>query len=408
VRIGVPKETAAGEHRVALVPEVVSKLQAKGLDVVVQADAGADAMLTDAAFTEAGAHIASDAAEVWQSDVVVTIAPPDPEAIRGLGSGSILIGFLAPLTSPQTTRALADAKATAFAMEAIPRISRAQAMDALSSQSNVAGYRAALLGAEEMGRFYPMLMTAAGTIPPAKVLVLGVGVAGLQAIATAKRLGARTTGYDVRPEVAEQVESLGAQWLDLGVEASGEGGYARELTDEERAQQQQALTDAIKGFDVVITTALVPGRPAPKLVTAEAVEGMKPGSVIVDLAGEAGGNCELTEPGRTVVRHDVKIVSPLNLPATMAEHASQLFARNVQALLELFVSEDGTLQLDFDDEIVKGACIVRDGEIVNPGAKKAVEEAASAAGGVASSRDEAESGAGAGGDAGGESGGGAE
>jgi NAD(P) transhydrogenase subunit alpha len=380
MRIGVPKETAAGEHRVALVPEVVSKLHAKGLDVVVQAGAGADAMLTDAAFTAAGASIATDAAQVWQSDVVVTIAPPDPEAIRGLGSGSILIGFLAPLTSPQTTRALADAKATAFAMEAIPRISRAQAMDALSSQSNVAGYRAALLGAEEMGRFYPMLMTAAGTIPPAKVLVLGVGVAGLQALATAKRLGARTTGYDVRPEVAEQVESLGAQWLDLGVEASGEGGYARELTEEDRAQQQQALTDAIKGFDVVITTALVPGRPAPKLVTAEAVEGMKPGSVIVDLAGEAGGNCELTEPGQTVVCHDVKIVSPLNLPATMAEHSSQLFARNVQALLELFVGEDGSLQLDFDDEIVKGACIVRDGEIVHPGAKAAVE----AAGGGAS------------------------
>ena len=256
-------------------------------------------------------------------------------------------------------------------MEAIPRISRAQSMDALSSQANVAGYKAALLGAEQMGRFYPMLMTAAGTIPPAKVLVLGVGVAGLQALATAKRLGARTTGYDVRPEVAEQVQSLGAQWLDLGLEASGEGGYARELTEEERASQQQALTDAIKGFDVVITTALVPGRPAPKLVTAEAVEGMKAGSVIVDLAGEAGGNCELTEPGETVVRHDVKIVSPLNLPASMPEHASQLFARNVLALLELLVGEDGSLKLDFEDEIVAGACIVRDGEIVNAGAKAA-------------------------------------
>ena len=341
MRIGVPKETAAGEHRVALVPEVVSKLKAKGLDVVVQNGAGADALLPDAAFAEAGAQLTADAAEVWGCDVVVTIAPPDPEEIRALGSGSILIGFLAPLTSPQTTRALADAGATAFAMEAIPRISRAQSMDALSSQSNVAGYKAALLGAEEMGRFYPMLMTAAGTIPPAKVLVLGVGVAGLQALATAKRLGARTTGYDVRPEVAEQVQSLGAQWLDLGLEASGEGGYARELTEEERARQQQALTDAIKGFDVVITTALVPGRPAPKLVTAEAVQGMKPGSVIVDLAGETGGNCELTEPGETVVRHDVKIVSPLNLPASMAEHSSQLFARNVLALLELFVGEDG-------------------------------------------------------------------
>ncbi len=371
-----------GERRVALVPEVVSKLKAKGLDVVVQSGAGDDAMLTDAAFEAAGAQMTQDAAEVWHSDVVVTIAPPDPQAIRGLGSGSILIGFLAPLTSPQTTRALADAKATAFAMEAIPRISRAQAMDALSSQSNVAGYRAALLGAQEMGRFYPMLMTAAGTIPPAKVLVLGVGVAGLQALATAKRLGARTTGYDVRPEVAEQVESLGAMWLDLGLEASGEGGYARELTEEERAQQQQALTDAIKGFDVVITTALVPGRPAPRLVTAEAVEGMKPGSVIIDLAGEAGGNCELTEPGQTVIRHDVKIVSPLNLPASMAEHSSQLFARNVQSLLELFVDEDGKLQLDFDDEIVKGACIVRDGEIVHPGAKAAVEAAEGAGAGA--------------------------
>jgi NAD(P) transhydrogenase subunit alpha len=379
MRIGVPKETAAGEHRVALVPEVVSKLKAKGLEVVVQDGAGDDALLADAAFTEAGARTTKDASEVWGSDVVVTIAPPDPQQIRGLGSGSILIGFLAPLTSPETTRALAAAGATAFAMEAIPRISRAQSMDALSSQSNVAGYKAALLGADNMGRFYPMLMTAAGTIPPAKVLVLGVGVAGLQALATAKRLGARTTGYDVRPEVAEQVQSLGAQWLDLGLEASGEGGYARELTEEERARQQQALTDAIKGFDVVITTALVPGRPAPKLVTAEAVEGMKPGSVIVDLAGEAGGNCELTEPGETVVRHDVKIVSPLNLPATMPEHSSMLFARNVLALLELFIGEDGSLQLNFDDEIVAGACIVRDGEIVHAGARAAAEAEAEAA-----------------------------
>ncbi len=376
MRIGVPKETAAGEHRVALVPEVVSKLKAKGLDVVVQSGAGSDALLPDAAFAAAGARVSEDVGEIWGSDAVVTIAPPDAQQIRGLGSGSILIGFLAPLSSPVTTRALAEAKATAFAMEAIPRISRAQSMDALSSQSNVAGYKAALLGADQMGRFYPMLMTAAGTIPPAKVLVLGVGVAGLQALATARRLGARTTGYDVRPEVGEQVQSLGAQWLDLGLEASGEGGYARELTEQERAQQQQALTDAIKGFDVVITTALVPGRPAPKLVTAEAVEGMKPGSVIVDLAGETGGNCELTEPGQTVVRHDVKIISPLNLPASMPEHSSQLFARNVLALLDLLVGDDGALHLDFDDEIVKGACIVRAGEIVNPGAKATVEAAA--------------------------------
>jgi NAD(P) transhydrogenase subunit alpha len=369
MRIGVPKETAPGEHRVALVPEVVGKLTARGIDVLVQNGAGAGALLPDDAFAAAGAQLSGEGSELWSCDVVVTIAPPEPEQIRSLGPDSILIGFLAPLTSPQTTRALADAGATAFAMEAIPRISRAQSMDALSSQSNVAGYKAAILGAEQIGRFYPMLMTAAGTIPPAKVLVLGVGVAGLQALATAKRLGARTTGYDVRPEVAEQVHSLGAQWLDLGLEASGEGGYARELSEEERARQQQALTDAIKGFDVVITTALVPGRPAPELVTAEAIEGMKPGSVIVDLAGEAGGNCALSEPGQTVVRHDVKIVAPLNLPATMAEHSSQLFARNVLALLELLIGEDGALQLDFDDEIVAGACVVREGEIVHPGAK---------------------------------------
>jgi H+-translocating NAD(P) transhydrogenase subunit alpha len=376
MRVGVPKETAAGEQRVALVPEVVGKLKAKGLEILVQNGAGASALLPDEAFLDAGAHLTDDVAEVWRADVVVTIAPPTPADVARLGAGSLLIGFLAPLTNPTGTRALADAKATALAMEAIPRISRAQSMDALSSQSNVAGYKAALLGAEHLGRFYPMLMTAAGTIPPAKVLVLGAGVAGLQALATAKRLGARATGYDVRPEVAEQVQSLGAQWLDLGLEASGEGGYARELTEEERARQQQALTDAIKGFDVVITTALVPGRPAPKLVTEEAVRGMKPGSVVIDLAGEAGGNCELTEPGKTVVRHDVTIVSPLNLPATLPEHSSQLFARNVQALLELLVDEDGKLALDFEDEIVKGACIVRDGEIVNAGAQAAVTAAA--------------------------------
>ncbi len=370
--VGVPKETAPGEQRVALVPEVVGKLKASGLDVLVQRGAGAAALLPDDAFAQAGATLADDSAEVWRADIVVKIAPPTPAEVSLLGANSLLVGFLAPLTNPALTGALADAHATALAMEAIPRISRAQSMDALSSQSNVAGYKAALLGAEHMGRFYPMLMTAAGTIPPAKVLVLGAGVAGLQALATAKRLGARTTGYDVRPEVAEQVQSLGAQWLDLGLEAAGEGGYARELTDEERARQQQALTDAIKGFDVVITTALVPGRPAPKLVTEEAVRGMRPGSVIIDLAGESGGNCELTEPGETVVRHDVTIVSPLNLPATLAEHSSQLFARNVLALIELLVDESGALALDFDDEIVAGACIVREGEIVNDGARAAV------------------------------------
>jgi NAD(P) transhydrogenase subunit alpha len=365
--VGVPKESAAGERRVALVPEVVRKLTAKGLEVVVEPGAGGAALIPDSLFSDAGARLG----DPWSADVVVKVAPPSGEEVGKLARGKVLIGFLAPLTSPESTRALAGAGVTAFAMEAIPRISRAQSMDALSSQSNVAGYRAALLGAEHMGRFYPMLMTAAGTIPPAKVLVLGAGVAGLQALATARRLGAQTTGYDVRPEVAEQVQSLGANWLDLGIDAAGEGGYARELTDAEKAQQQQALTDAIKGFDVVITTALVPGRPAPRLVTAEAVEGMKPGSVIIDLAGESGGNCELTEPGQVAVKHDVTIVSPLNLPAEMPEHASQLFARNVQALLELFLEEEGNLALDFEDEIIAGACVTRDGEIVHAGAKAA-------------------------------------
>jgi len=376
--VGVPTEIADGERRVALVPEVVRKLTGRGLEVLVEAGAGERAIIPDALYEAAGAKL-TDAKSVWAANVVVKVAPPAESEIAMLGKGTLLIAFLAPLTQPKTTRALAAAHATAFAMESIPRISRAQAMDALSSQSNVSGYRAALLGAEKMGRFYPMLMTAAGTIPPAKVLVLGVGVAGLQALATARRLGAQTTGYDVRPEVAEQVQSLGAKWLDLGIDAAGEGGYARELTDEEKTQQQKALVDAIKSFDVVITTALVPGRPAPRLVTAESVRGMKAGSVIVDLAGEAGGNCELTVPGETVVVHDVTIASPLNLPAEMPEHASQLYARNVSALLELFLGDDGELALDWDDAIISGAAIVRDGEIVNDRARATVEAAESSA-----------------------------
>ena len=359
--VGVPKETADGERRVAMVPDVVKRLGAKDVEVVVESGAGEAALIPDELFEEAGARIG----DPWSADVVVKVVAPTREEIGKLGESSILVGFLAPLTSPDTTRALADGKVTAFAMEAIPRISRAQSMDALSSQSNVAGYKAALLGAEHSTRFYPMLTTAAGTIPPAKVLVLGGGVAGLQALATAKRLGARTTGYDVRPEVAEQVQSLGAQWLDLGIEAAGEGGYARELTEEERAQQQQALTDAIKDFDVVITTALVPGRRAPTLVTADAVESMKPGSVVVDLAGESGGNCELTEPGEVVVKSDVTIVSPLNLPTTMPEHASQLYARNVQSLLELMLDDEGNVSLDFEDEIIKGACVTTASAVIS-------------------------------------------
>jgi NAD(P) transhydrogenase subunit alpha len=359
--VGVPKETTEGERRVALVPDVVRKLAAKDVEVLVEPGAGEQALIPDALFEEAGAKVTPD---VWGADVVVKVAPPTTEEIAKLGDGSLLVGFLAPRTQPETIEALKSAGVTAFAMEAIPRISRAQAMDALSSQANVGGYKAALLGAEHSTRFYPMLMTAAGTIPPAKVLVLGIGVAGLQALATARRLGAQTTGYDVRPETAEQVESLGAKWLDLGIEAAGEGGYARELTDEERAQQQANLEEAIKGFDVVITTALVPGRPAPRLVTAGAVEGMKPGSVIVDLAGETGGNCELTEPGQTVVKHNVTIVSPLNLAATMPEHASALYARNLQALIELLADdESGAYAPDFEDEILAGAVVGKNGEV---------------------------------------------
>lgn len=376
VRIGVPKETVAGEHRVALVPEVVKKLVAKGAVVTVEPGAGAGALIPDEAYADAGASLGTD---VWSADVVAVVAPPSPERIASLQPSQLLVGFLAPLSSPQTARALAASGVTSLAMEAIPRISRAQSMDALSSQANVAGYQAVLDAAQVLGRFFPMLMTAAGTIPPAKVLVLGIGVAGLQALATARRLGAATTGYDVRPETAEQVESLGAKWLDLGIDAAGEGGYARELTEEERAQQQQALTDATTGFDVVITTALVPGRPAPRLVTAAAVEGMKPGSVIVDLAGETGGNCELTVPGETTVVHGVTILSPVNLASEVAEHASALYARNILSLLELVLKPgegEGappTVELDFEDEIIAGACITRSGEIVHAGAKKTVE-----------------------------------
>jgi len=354
--VGVPKESVDGERRVALVPDVVRRMTGAGHRVLVEPGAGEQALIPDSAYVDAGAEVTSD---VWGAEVVVKVAPPSDDEVSRLGRDSVYVGFLAPRTQPETIEALKAAGVTAFAMEAIPRISRAQAMDALSSQANVGGYKAALLGAEHSTRFFPMLMTAAGTIPPARVLVLGAGVAGLQALATARRLGAQTTGYDVRPEVAEQVQSLGAKWLDLGIDAAGEGGYARELTASEQAAQQQAMTDAIKGFDVVITTALVPGRPAPRLVTAEAVQGMKPGSVIVDLAGEAGGNCELTEPGEVAVKHGVTIVSPLNLPATMPEHASQLYARNVFSLLELFADDEGRIALNFDDEVIAGACVTR-------------------------------------------------
>jgi len=374
MNVSVPKEVAAGERRVALVPEVVERLVQNGLQVTVESGAGAGAHHPDGAYEQAGAATGDG----FSGDVVAKVAPPSSEEIGRLGQDSVLIGFLQPLTASDTVRALADAGVTSFAMEAIPRITRAQSMDALSSQATVSGYRAALIAAQELPRFFPMLTTAAGTIRPAKVLVLGAGVAGLQAIATARRLGAVVHAFDVRSAVKEQIESLGARFLelDMGLEdAEAAGGYARQLTDEEQQRQRELLAEEIGKMDAVISTAAVPGRRAPLLVTEQAVKNMSPGSVIVDLAAETGGNCELTEAGQTVVKEDVTIIGPLNLPATMPDHASSLYARNVQSLLELMVKE-GELTLDFDDEVIAGACITRDGKIVHEGARNAAGVAA--------------------------------
>ena len=371
MKVSVPKETTAGERRVALVPEVVQRLVQQELEVAVEEGAGESAHHPDSSYEEAGASVAQGAGA--SGEVVARVAPPSAEEISALGEGTVLVGFLQPLSSPDTVRALAEAGVTSFAMEAIPRITRAQSMDALSSQATVAGYRAALIAAQELPRFFPMLTTAAGTIRPAKVLVLGAGVAGLQAIATARRLGAVLHAFDVRSAVKEQIESLGARFmeLDMGLEdAEAAGGYARQLTEEEQQRQRELLADQIAEMDAVISTAAVPGRPAPLLIIEDAVKRMRPGSAIVDLAAETGGNCELTEAGETVVRHGVTIAGPLNLPSTMPDHASQLYARNVQSLLELMAKE-GRLELDFEDEVIAGACITRDGEIVHEGAKQA-------------------------------------
>ena len=355
MKLGVPKETASGEQRVAMVPEVVERLGRSGVDVVVESGAGAGARIPDAHYTEAGATIG----DPWDADVVVKVQPPSTEEIGRLRSGAVFIGFLQPLTNPEIAEALDKQGVTAFAMESIPRISRAQSMDALSSQANVGGYKAVLIAADNFGRYFPMLMTAAGTVAPAKVLVLGAGVAGLQAIATAKRLGAAVQGFDVRSVVKEQIESLGAKFvkLDVDFDAETEGGYARQLTDEEQDAQRAALADVIAKVDIVITTAQVPGKRAPLLVTADAVRRMAPGSVIVDMAGDSGGNCELTKPGETVVEHDVTIISPLNLPAEMPESASMMYARNIQALVELMVDDEGNLSLDWSDEVIARACV---------------------------------------------------
>jgi H+-translocating NAD(P) transhydrogenase subunit alpha len=360
LKIGVHRETAAGERRVALVPDIAGRLVKAGSEVLVERGAGEAAGFLDADYTEAGARIV-DAAEIdAQADAIVRVAKPTAAEVARLREGVVLIAFLQPLTDPDTIGLLGERGVVAFAMESIPRITRAQPMDALSSQSTVSGYKAALIAAHHLPRFFPMLMTAAGTVRPAKVLVLGAGVAGLQAIATANRLGAVVSGFDVRPVVREQVESLGAKFLDLGVTGEEtEGGYARELTPEQQAQQQRALEERIPDFDAVITTALIPGRPAPRLIPAAAVRGMRPGSVVVDLAAEAGGNCELTVPGEIVDADGVTVVGLLNLPSTMAADASQLYARNVLSLLQ-HLAPDGELALDWDDEITAGACVTRE------------------------------------------------
>jgi H+-translocating NAD(P) transhydrogenase subunit alpha len=352
------------------VPEVVERLVQSGLEVTVESGAGEAAHHPDSAYEAAGARTGDG----LSGDVVVKVAPPTVDEIGRLEQGSVLVGFLQPLTAGDTVRALADRGVTSFAMEAIPRITRAQSMDALSSQATVSGYRAALIAAQELPRFFPMLTTAAGTVRPAKVLVLGAGVAGLQAIATVRRLGAIVQAFDVRSAVKEQIESLGARFLelDMGLEdAEAAGGYARQLTDEEQVKQRELLAEEIGKMDAVISTAAVPGRRAPLLVTEQAVKNMSPGSVIVDLAAETGGNCELTEAGRTVVKEDVTIVGPVNLPASMPDHASSLYARNIQSLLGVMTGEEGALHLDFEDEVIAGACITREGQIVHEGAKSA-------------------------------------
>jgi len=375
MKIAVPKETAPGERRVALTPDAVPPLVKSGLEVLVEAGAGEGAFHADAAYEKAGARIVRDANELYgQADVVLKVQKPTDAEVDALREGAVLIAFLQALTSPDLVQRLTTRRITSFGMEGVPRISRAQKMDALSSQANLAGYKAVLIAAESLPKFFPMLMTAAGTVFAAKALVIGAGVAGLQAIATARRLGAQVWGYDVRPVVKEQVESLGAKFLefDLGVtDAEDKGGYAKALSADASRRQQEMLAEKTKDFDIVVTTALVPGRPAPRLVTKETVAGMRPGSVIVDLAAEAGGNCELTEADKTVVRHGVTIHGPTNLPATMPVNASQLYARNVTELLRELV-KDGKLALDFDDEVVKGACVTHGGEVVSETVKTAL------------------------------------
>jgi NAD(P) transhydrogenase subunit alpha len=381
MKIGVPKETRPGEERVALVPESAKKLVKAGFAVAVEAGAGAPAFFSDDAYREAGATVERDAAQLLgSSDFVLKVNPPATDAGRNevawMRPGTLFLASLMPLRNLEAVRALADRKITSFATDAIPRISRAQAMDTLSSMANIAGYKGVLLGAVELNKYFPMLMTAAGMVPPAKVFVIGAAVAGLQAIATAKRLGANVSATDVRPEVKEQIESVGGKYvgIELKESASAGGGYAKELSEEDKARQRELLADQCAAVDVVVTTALIGGTFAPKLINKDIVSRMKPGSVIVDLAADGGGNCELSRPGDTVVENGVTIIAPLNLAATMPTHASLLFSRNLTAFLLAFAKE-GAFQLDLADEIQQGSLITHEGEVKHGRTKEALEKA---------------------------------
>lgn len=371
VKIAVLKETRPHERRVAMVPAVADKLAKLGAQIHMQSGAGVAVKLADAAYKNVTLH--ADAIEmVRDADIVLSVQPPELAIVQAMREGAILISFVYAHKEPDLTRLLRDRKITCFAMELVPRITRAQAMDALSSQAALAGYYSVLLGATSIARMLPMMTTAVGSIRPARALVMGLGAAGLQALATARRLGAMTEGYDVRPETKEQAESLGAKFVDTGVDARGAGGYARELTQEEKEKVAAVLTKHIQQSDIVVTTAAIPGRPSPKLISKTQVEGMKAGSVIVDLAAEGGGNCELTRPGETVQVGEVTIVAPLNVPSLLGEHASELYAKNQLNLLELFV-KDGALKLDWSDEVLAKTALTHGGEIKNEAAKKAVE-----------------------------------
>lgn len=373
VKIAVLKETRANERRVALVPAVADKLVKLGCEIHMQSEAGAASRIPDSAYKNV-TFAANPRGLVSDADIVVAVQPPPADVVDAMKDGSTLISFVYAHKEPELTKLLRDKKITTFAMELIPRITRAQAMDALSSQAALAGYYAALLGATNLARILPMMTTAVGSIRPAKCLVMGLGVAGLQALATARRLGAMTEGYDVRPETKEQAESLGAKFVDTGVDARGEGGYARELTQEEKDKIAAVVTKHIQQADLIITTAAIPGRPSPKLISKAQVDGMKNGAVIVDLAAEGGGNCEYTQPGQTVQIGQVTIVAPLNVPSLLAEHASELYSKNQFNLIELFV-KDGALNFDWSDEVLVKAALTHGGEIKNEAAKKAVETA---------------------------------